>query len=365
MALRRLWVERYRSLAALRVTLDRLTVIQGENATGKTNVYRALHLLSCGASGRLATTLLAEGGMPSALTATDDPTARRRVPVRMRLGVQLDELCYEVALGLPAVDATVSPFALDAEVKEERAWLGPRPTRHGELLDRAGDTATARDVDGGLVRFDRVLDRHETALAQLGEPGRFPELFDLRERIRTWRFYHQIPSGPDAPARQARPGVRTPVLANDGSDLAAALLTIVDMGTGPALQDAIERAFPGSALAIDAERGTFRLGLSMPGIRRPLAGAELSDGTLRYLSLVAALLSPRPPELLVLNEPETSLHESLIAPLAELIVEALRGSQVVITTHSATLAHLLAERTGHEPIRLVRTDGVTGVADDE
>src|SRR4051794_35203835 len=44
------------------------------------------------------------------------------------------------------------------------------------------------------------------------------------------------------------------------------------------------------------------------GLLRPLSGAELSDGTLRYLLWVAALLTPRPPALLVLNEPETSLH---------------------------------------------------------
>ncbi len=54
--------------------------------------------------------------------------------------------------------------------------------------------------------------------------------------------------------------------------------------------------------------GTFEVTLRQPGLLRPLRAAELSDGTLRYLLLAAALLTPRPPELLVLNEPETSLH---------------------------------------------------------
>ena len=69
--------------------------------------------------------------------------------------------------------------------------------------------------------------------------------------------------------------------------------------------------------------------MSQPGLLRPLKAAELSDGTLRYLLWIAALLSPRPPELLVLNEPETSLHPDLLPALARLIARrrtALAGS---------------------------------------
>ena len=65
--------------------------------------------------------------------------------------------------------------------------------------------------------------------------------------------------------------------------------------------------------------------MEMPGIHRPLEAGELSDGTLRYLALVAALLSPRPPELLALNEPETSLHQQLLSPLGRLIAYATAG----------------------------------------
>ncbi|MCU1359485.1 MAG: putative RecF protein, partial [Ilumatobacteraceae bacterium] len=73
MTVSRLWVERYRSLVELSIDLHPVTVIQGENATGKTNLYRALLLLSRGASGALARTLLDEGGMPSALSAGHVP----------------------------------------------------------------------------------------------------------------------------------------------------------------------------------------------------------------------------------------------------------------------------------------------------
>ncbi len=74
-----------------------------------------------------------------------------------------------------------------------------------------------------------------------------------------------------------------------------------------------------------------------------LTGAELSDGTLRYLLLLAALLTPRPPGLMVLNEPETSLHTDLLPPLARLIGEASKTCQIVVVTHDATLAEALHE----------------------
>ena len=120
--------------------------------------------------------------------------------------------------------------------------------------------------------------------------------------------------------------VRTGALAHDGRDIAAALQTILEIGDGPALQAAIEDAFPGSSLEIlDAGDARLQVGLRVEGLLRPLSAAELSDGTLRYLCLLAALMSPRPPGLLVLNEPEQSLHPDLLRPLAVEFSRLARG----------------------------------------
>ena len=155
-------------------------------------------------------------------------------------------------------------------------------------------------------------------LSALADPRQAPELLMVREALRSWRFYDQVRTDAGAPARVAQVGTRTPVLASDGADLAAALQTIAEIGDRPALDAAVERAFPGSSLEIDVLAGRFEVTMRQHGMLRPLRSAELSDGTVRYLLWVAALLTPRPPELLVLNEPETSLHHDLLAPLAEL-----------------------------------------------
>jgi hypothetical protein len=100
------------------------------------------------------------------------------------------------------------------------------------------------------------------------------------------------------------------------------------------------------------------------GLLRPLTAADLSDGTLRYFLLVAALLSPRPPELMVLNEPEGSLHPDLLAPLARLVEQAAKRSQIIVVTHAAQLVSELATAPTARLIRLEKQFGETMVEGD-
>ena len=179
-------------------------------------------------------------------------------------------------------------------------------------------------------------------MTHAADPRGARELLALRERMGGWRFYDHFRSDPEAPARRPQVGTRTPVLAADGHDLAAALQTIREIGNPAALHEAIEDAFPGSALEIAESDGLFEVAMRQHGLLRPLRVAELSDGTLRYLLLVAALLTPRPPALMVLNEPETSLHPDLLAPLARLIAAAAGRSQLIVVTHARILVDALS-----------------------
>jgi predicted ATPase len=199
-------------------------------------------------------------------------------------------------------------------------------------------------------------------LSEVADPQRAPELLVLRERIRSWRFYDHLRTDVQAPARTAQIGTRTPVLSHDGADLAAALQTIREIGDHQAMDDAIGHAFPGSRVQITEAGGRFELTLRQPGLLRPLRAAEVSDGTLRYLLWVAALLTPRPPELLVLNEPETSLHPDLIGPLADLIVAASASAQIIVVTHARPLVIALQDGSART-IELIKEDGRTVVAD--
>jgi predicted ATPase len=116
----------------------------------------------------------------------------------------------------------------------------------------------------------------------------------------------------------------------------------MEIRTDEALHNTLKDAFPGSRLDVEDRNGRFELQLQQHGLLRPLSAAELSDGTLRFLLWIAALLTPRPPELMVLNEPETSLHPDLLPALARLILAAARHTQIIVVSHAQTLISALA-----------------------
>jgi predicted ATPase len=350
----------YRSLRELVLSVGKLTVITGGNGAGKSNIYRALRLLVNAAEGDLGRALAREGGMPSAQWAGSGRPTKPGAGARLSIGFADDLYAYELRLGTPNEVGTA--FFLDPQVKEETLRTITKPRVN--LLERRNLSAMLRDTDGRPVTFGAQLEIGESVLSQLAEPHRYPVVSQLRQRLLQWRFYHQIRTDEDSPVRAVQIGTRTPVLAHDGHDLAAALQTIIEIGDGPALAEAVADAFDGARLeVVFGTDGRFEVALHAPALLRPLNAAELSDGTLRYLALLAALHSPRPPELLVLNEPETSLHPRVLVPLARQIAAAAKRTQMIVVTHAGPLVDAICAGRDVTRIELVKQAGETTVAD--
>ena len=368
MAIREIHVTGYRSVRNLRLHLSQINVLTGANATGKTNLYNSVFLLAKAAAGGFAQVIAEEGGMPSVLWAGARKSRSmgtiRMEGVRMSLGIKTDTFSYELICGLPKQSSgEKSAFSLDPEVKEERVWMDAPHGLKVTFFERSPKGAWILDNDERLADYSGELLPTESVLSQLREPHLYPELSSLRTEMSRWRFYHHFRTDAESPLRHPQVGVRTPVLAHDGRDLAAALQTINEVGQSQDLHEAIRQAFPGASLEIehDEDNGMFAVLLRMPGLRRPLRARELSDGTLRYLCLLAALLSPHPPSLLALNEPETSLHPDLLEPLAKQLVNAGKYSQLWVVTHSQRLAELVEKFSGEAPISLEIVGGETRV----
>jgi predicted ATPase len=365
MPITELYIAGYRSIQQLRLPLNQVNVLTGPNGCGKSNLYQAMYLLASVAQGNLAEAFAAEGGMPSALWAGARRKRSKQEELRLTLRVHFDDYQYELRCGLPTPPGFVtreeqSHFLLDPEVKEEYLSFdyNGRPLR---LMEREQNTAWARDDEGRRVTFPLAFSTSDSVLANLREPHLYPQLSMAAMQLRSWRFYHQFRTDADSPLRQPQVGVRSPVLAGDARNLAAALQTIREVGDKRFLEESIDTAFPGAKLMIQSPEAHFSVQLRMPGMHRPFEARELSDGTLRYLCLLAALLSPRPPVLLALNEPETSLHPDLLRPLAQLIAQAAKYSQLWITTHSAQLANDIERFTGQAPVELEKVNGETKI----
>ncbi len=350
-------VSGYRSLRDVVVPLHGLDVVTGANGAGKSSLYRALRLLADCGGGQVIGSLAREGGLQSALWAGPETLggARRdgyavqgtvrKGPISLRLGFAASRgFGYLVDLGLPQVMPSVpSAFDRDPIVKREVVFSGSVARPGAVLVERKGPLVRMRD-GRDWVELTRDLRTHESMLTELADPTRTPELLAVRDELRAWRFYDGFRTDRDAPARTPQVGTLTPVLDHDGADVAAALQTISEIGDAGALEHAIADAFDGARLSVMVSAGRFDVGLTQPGMLRRLGGAELSDGTLRYLLLVAALLTPRPPSLMVLNEPETSLHPDLLAPLARLVRQVATTTQVVVVSHAPGLIAALDPR---------------------
>lgn len=371
MDLTEVFVEGYRSIRRIRFPVRRLTVLVGGNGVGKTNLYRALFLIHSAANGKFAAEFAAEGGLSSAFWAGE---LKKHNKARLSLSVRLDELSsndentdqllnptFSMEVGYPPALAHAA-FPMEAEIKTEKleVQIGPRNLI---LLERKGRTASARVETGRLQLVEDDLLASESALSHLGMSGSFSEISRMRRVLGQWRFYHNFRTDALSPLRQPAPPVTAPTLDSDGCNLAAVFATLRHIrGDSIDLDAAIEDAFPGAKLIVPLPDRDAGFTLTYPEFpHREFSATELSDGTLQYLALMGALLSYRLPPLLALNEPETSLHPSVLPALGRLIARAAERTQILVVTHSRQLAKSIEDETGISARNVVKNDGATWI----
>lgn len=349
-------ISNYRSIRRLFMPVQPLSVFVGENGVGKSNLYKSLSLLRDAATGRITRMIADEGGLNSVCWSG---LRNRGEDGRLRLAARFDNIRYFIELGHPSpVEAA---FPGEPMIKSERieATHGKRKVL---LMERTNSHVSVRGEDGAWSEHRNAVLPSETALAGFLDGKTCPEVDLIRNSLQSWRFYHDFRTDQASPIRKPCLAITTPSLSADGSDLAAALATLYTIRQDAAdLQDAIEDAFPGAKLRAWERNGACAFDLQLADMRRPFMAHELSDGTLKYICLLAVFMGYRLPPFIALNEPETSLHPSLLAPLARLIAKASRRSQIWIVTHSEHLMEALRSESSVPLRRVIKTKGATAI----
>lgn len=342
-------VERYRSLKKVAWEPGDLNVVIGPNGSGKSNLVRALELIAMSARAELEKQVEKEGGM---------------IPMSWD-GNPLGGIAWSVTMARPP--AELAPFVLSDSQNQEfvaakyelalGSWLTPAgfgishetlEAYWRENADKTGksEKILVRDLNGGMVWYNNrsqlepVEPRNlpdESLLSKVW--GLRPEADYFRDSLRSWSIHRTIVTGENSEMRQAAVTRNEKVLAPDGRNLPSVLHTLCNENRG--FEEEIQRAM-NAAFGDAFEKLVFppasdqriQLGIRWKHLDRPQTASDLSDGTLRFLFLVAALANPQPPPLIVIEEPEIGLHPSMLPIIADYAADAATRTQVIFTTHS-------------------------------
>lgn len=215
---------------------------------------------------------------------------------------------------------------------------------HDFEVNGSGETAGVR-----YVAHD-TLEAGASILSQVRDPGRYKVFSHLERQYASMEFYRDWNFGPRADMRRpSRFDDRHDRLQRSGSNLAAVVASMSSIDRGRVLRE-LKELYPGikDLRAKPAAGGTLQLFLEETG-GVEIPATRLSDGSLRFLSLLVILLDPSPPSLIAIEEPELGLHPDIIPVVARLLVEASAETQLIVTTHSRMLVDCL----GDDPDRVV------------
>jgi predicted ATPase len=198
-----------------------------------------------------------------------------------------------------------------------------------------------------LVKPDQIHP-HRSILAERREPDIYPELSRLAERFEAIRSHRSWSFGRDAPGRRAEPtDLPTRTLSANGDNLALVLgrLSRIPRVKREILERLRQLYAPLDDLRVEVAGGGAQLYLHEGD--RVIPGSRLSDGTLRYLSLLTILCDPEPPPLVLIEEPELGLHPDVLPTIADLLAQAAERTQIIVTTHSGVLVDAFTESPEH------------------
>lgn len=326
------------------IPLTPLNVLIGPNGSGKSNLIEAIELLHA-APTAFANAIRDGGGAQEWLWKGDGGNGSASIEALLDRSAVAPEMRYRLGFTASAQRTEVIDEVLENVHKT-------RPTENDVFFYyRFQSGRPAINVrEGREGRALRHIERQslvpdESVLSQRRDPDLYPELtwvgqqFGRIQTFRDWTFGRYTPL-----RKPQRADMPTDELVADSINLALVLNELEHSSAWSEFNRLMTRFLPRyQRFSVKVYGGSVQFFLHEDGLRRPVPATRLSDGTLRFMALLATLLNPSPPPLVCIEEPELGLHPDALSLIAELLVTASERMQLVVTTHSDVLVSALTE----------------------
>ena len=328
--------------------LEPLNVLIGPNASGKSNLIEALSLLAA-APRDLQAPIREGGGVRDWLWKGSPRTATAAIDATLQYTEAPPALRYKLSF-----TEAGSRFELSDEVVEDgKQWTGGegQPDTHYRYRFENGPPMIHMVTINPENRLQRRLQwddvkPDQSILSQRRDPKTYPELTYLAELFAGVRFYGAWNVGRYAPVRlPQRPDAYPSELLEDASNLGLVLSHLLNLPPVKArILERMKDFYPSfSDVNVAISGGAAQIFFHEMGLHQPVPATRLSNGSLRYLCLLAVLCHPNPPPVICIEEPELGLHPDIIPEVAKLLIEASSRSQIFVTTHSDILVDCLTD----------------------
>ncbi len=334
-----------------------LNVLVGPNGSGKSNLIEAISLLQA-APREISSPIYAGGGVSEWIwKGGTDRASSATIEAELRNRETLQTLRHRVVFG---------EVSHRLDLRDERIEsVEADPTAEPFVYFRSDPTPILQRHSSPTSISQRRLSSENLSpqrsiLAQFKDPELYAEMDFVGEAYGDIALYRHWTFGHRAPARSPQPvDLRSERLEEDGRNLGLILNRYrLEPKTKRALVEAMKLVWDGIVdFSVKIEGGTVQVFLEeVHGWSTP--ATRLSDGTMRWLWMLAVLLDPKPPRLVCIEEPELGLHPDLIPKLADLLKQASTRMQLVVTTHSEVLVDALTE-SPEDIVICERIDGST------
>lgn len=318
------------------IELQPLNVLIGANTSGKSNLIEAIGILKATPTD-LPAPFRQGGGIDEFLWKGEGSNSIANIdiilnyPYPEKYGKNL-----HYKLSLTSVGQRLE--LVDEAVENAQSYEGQEDVYFYYRYQKGNPVLNINNQEKRYLRREDLIS-DQSVLSQRKDPDVYPELSYLSTQFSKVGLYRHWQMGRYSEPRNAQKAdLPLHPLLEDGSNLGLVLKALQRKLGQRKLIEYLEKLYEeAEELDVSIYGGTVQIFIREKGLIQPIPATRLSDGTLRYLFLMALLLDPTPPPLICIEEPELGLHPDIMHIIAELLIQASQRTQLIVTTHSDAL----------------------------